>query len=89
MSTKTCLANTETVRRYVKRLRQADFTVEADWKEGTVRVKDNSGDKEVLVYWALQKDRNTWIVVMMNGPRIKWAQSDDPDDLWPECSTPG
>lgn len=63
-----CLATTETVKSYVKKLVDSGCTTEIDEQAGVVIVKDG----EVVVYKAIQKEHMSWIVIMRNGPNVFW-----------------
>jgi protein involved in ribonucleotide reduction len=66
----TCLANTNTVKSYVKRLRDAGMTVNENKEAGTVEVKDGN----IVVYKAIQKGRGgSWIVSTSSSPNVKWS----------------
>lgn len=66
-----CMANTDTVMKFIALLEAEGCNTELDLDAGTVRVSDSDGKQ---VYWAIQKGAKNafWIVRCTNSDRIKF-----------------
>ncbi len=68
-----CITDTNTVRTFMRRLREAGCAVEEDYKS-SLAVKATDADGTV-VYWGLQKCRGgPWLVGYKDNDRIKWTK---------------
>ena len=65
-----CMADTETVKKFMRQLREAGLDCQEDYAGGLVRATDN----DVVVYTAIQKGPGGhWIVRTADSDRVRWG----------------